>query len=194
MEWWLSPYYFTTFMMTFVKHLRSLTIPAPPGKDPRSRPWLRRGWWRGARILLYVDDFLLFASSEPDAQEIRKRGADLLDCLGLQRNPAKGLWEPVHGEPPCRLSPTAAALSTALVESAYVHCDSSRYGWDLEAMWGAHPVDRFALALNAMLPCYNAARLDPGCEAVDSLHLSDAEWRRENNSCNPHWPLMPDLV
>eukprot|EP00873_Tetraselmis_striata_P001683 jgi/Tetstr1/421947/TSEL_012846.t1 len=45
-----------------------------------------------------------------------------------------------------------------------------------------------------MLPRYNAAWLDPGCEAVDSLHLSDAEWRRENNYCNPPWPLLPDLV
>eukprot|EP00873_Tetraselmis_striata_P044568 jgi/Tetstr1/464832/TSEL_009571.t1 len=45
---------------------------------------------------------------------------------------------------------------------------------ELEAMWGAHSVDRFASAMNAMLPRYNAAWLDPGCEAVDSLHLSDA--------------------
>eukprot|EP00873_Tetraselmis_striata_P027633 jgi/Tetstr1/447897/TSEL_035205.t1 len=45
-----------------------------------------------------------------------------------------------------------------------------------------------------MLPRYNAAWLDPGCEAVDSLHLSDAECRRENNYCNSPWPLLPDLV
>eukprot|EP00873_Tetraselmis_striata_P037828 jgi/Tetstr1/458092/TSEL_044599.t1 len=45
-----------------------------------------------------------------------------------------------------------------------------------------------------MLPRYNAAWLDPGCEAVDSLHLSDAERRRKNNYCNPPWPLLPDLV
>eukprot|EP00873_Tetraselmis_striata_P022200 jgi/Tetstr1/442464/TSEL_003210.t1 len=106
------------------------------------------------------------------------------------------------------------------VETAYVHCDSSGYGWgavlngrlearraryirsaanvwadrlsghldtddlqlnpvmfaELEAMWGAHSVDRFASAMNAMLPHYNAAWLDPCCEAVDCLlHLSDAE-------------------
>eukprot|EP00873_Tetraselmis_striata_P044241 jgi/Tetstr1/464505/TSEL_009263.t1 len=61
-----------------------------------------------------------------------------------------------------------------------------------EAIWGAHSVDRFASALNAMLPRYNAAWLDPGCEAVDSLHLSDAKWRRENNYCNP--PPWPDQV
>eukprot|EP00873_Tetraselmis_striata_P009540 jgi/Tetstr1/429804/TSEL_019671.t1 len=65
---------------------------------------------------------------------------------------------------------------------------------ELEAMWGAHSVDRFASAMNAMLPRYNAAWLDPGCEAMDSMHLSDAEWRRENIYCNPPWPLPPDLV
>eukprot|EP00873_Tetraselmis_striata_P014154 jgi/Tetstr1/434418/TSEL_023518.t1 len=29
---------------------------------------------------------------------------------------------------------------------------------------------------------------------VDSLHMSDAEWHRENNYCNLPWPLLPDLV
>eukprot|EP00873_Tetraselmis_striata_P019117 jgi/Tetstr1/439381/TSEL_027816.t1 len=72
---------------------------------------------------------------------------------------------------------------------------------ELEAMRGAHSVDRFAhsvhrfaLAMNAMLSRYNAAWLDPSCEAVDSLHLADAEWRRENNYCNPMWSLLPDLI
>eukprot|EP00873_Tetraselmis_striata_P035161 jgi/Tetstr1/455425/TSEL_042257.t1 len=71
------------------------------------------------------------------------------------------------------------------------HLDSDDWQLDpvlfaeLEAMWGAHSVGRFASALNAVLPRYNAAWLDPGCEAVDSLHLSDAEWRRENNYGNP---------
>eukprot|EP00873_Tetraselmis_striata_P033013 jgi/Tetstr1/453277/TSEL_003959.t1 len=45
-----------------------------------------------------------------------------------------------------------------------------------------------------MLSHYNAAWLDPGCEAVDSQRLSDGEWRRENNYCKPPWPLLPDLV
>eukprot|EP00873_Tetraselmis_striata_P010089 jgi/Tetstr1/430353/TSEL_001978.t1 len=34
---------------------------------------------RGARILRYFDDFLLFASSEPEAPELRQRVADLMD-------------------------------------------------------------------------------------------------------------------
>eukprot|EP00873_Tetraselmis_striata_P021227 jgi/Tetstr1/441491/TSEL_029722.t1 len=96
MGWSLSPYYFTTFTMTFVKHLRSPTIPAAPGNVLRSRRWLRRGRWRGARIFPHVDDFLLFASSEPEALELRQRVPDLLDSLGMQRNPTKGLWEPVQ--------------------------------------------------------------------------------------------------
>eukprot|EP00873_Tetraselmis_striata_P033083 jgi/Tetstr1/453347/TSEL_040338.t1 len=96
MGWSLSPYYFTTFTMTFVKHLRSPPTPAAPGNVPRSRRWLRRGRWRGARISPYVDDFLMFASSEPEALELRQRVADLLDSLGLLRNPAKGLWELVQ--------------------------------------------------------------------------------------------------
>eukprot|EP00873_Tetraselmis_striata_P023178 jgi/Tetstr1/443442/TSEL_031453.t1 len=285
-------------------------------------------YWLGARILPYVDDFFLFASSEPEALELRQRVADLLDSLGLQRNPAKGLWEPVQygqhlgvdidtatgyfyapvdkrasacGSSMTWWAPSGAAECgtpvrrdlqwwTAVptqpngrpihrpVETAYMHCDSSGYGWgavlngkleargfwgaaderqhitwkelkavrlavesflphlagrrmrtsrraryiwpaanvwadrlsrhldsddwqmdpvmfaELEAMWGAHSVDRFASAMNAMLPRYDAPWLDPGCEAVDSLHLSDAEWRRENNYCNPPWPLLPDLV
>eukprot|EP00873_Tetraselmis_striata_P008905 jgi/Tetstr1/429169/TSEL_019122.t1 len=116
MGWSLSPYYFTTFMMTFVKHLRSPTTPAAPGNVPRSRRWLRRGRWRGARIFPYVDDFLMFASSsEPETLELRQRVADLLDNLGLLRNPA-----------------TCAANSRPIhrhVETAYMHCDSSGYGW-----------------------------------------------------------------
>eukprot|EP00873_Tetraselmis_striata_P015897 jgi/Tetstr1/436161/TSEL_025007.t1 len=361
MGWSLSPYYFTTFTMTFVKHLRSPTTPNAPGNVPRSRRWLRHGRWRGARILPYVDDFLPFASSEPEALELRQRVADLLDSLGLLRNPSKGLWEPVqYGQhlgvdidtatgyfyPPVdklqRLARQAKQLLqraardarwlpvrelqsragraqylflaipgarfylrelhdvvgskwggrvrmthqlrrdlqwwTAVptqangrpihrhVETAHMHCDSSSYvesflphlagrrvllhednhavcnvlagltsrspammaglrklwylldsngvhiraryirsaanvkadrlsrhldsdDWqldpvmfaELEAMWGAHSVDRFASALNAMLPRYNAAWLDPGREAVDSLHLSDAEYKY----CNP---------
>eukprot|EP00873_Tetraselmis_striata_P004554 jgi/Tetstr1/424818/TSEL_015321.t1 len=351
MGWSLSPYYFTTFTMTFVKHLRSPPTPAAPGNVPRSRRWLRRGLWRGARILPYVDDFLLFASSEPEALELRQRVADLLDSLGLLRNPAKGEWEPVqYGQhlgvdidtatgyfyaPVDKLQRLARQAKQLMqraardarwlpanghpihrhVETAYMHCDSSGYGqgavlngrleargfwgaaderqhitwkelkavglavesflpqlagrrvllhednqavcsvlagltsrspammaelrklwylldrngvhiraryirsaanvwadrlsrhldsddWqldpvlfaELEAMWGAHSVDRFASTMNAMLPRYNAAWLDPGCEAVHSMHLSDAEWRRENNYCNPPWPLLPDLV
>eukprot|EP00873_Tetraselmis_striata_P018718 jgi/Tetstr1/438982/TSEL_027474.t1 len=44
-----------------------------------------------------------------------------------------------------------------------------------------HSIDRFASALNTLLPRYNVAWLGPTCKAVDSLHLPDADWRRDNN-------------
>eukprot|EP00873_Tetraselmis_striata_P006290 jgi/Tetstr1/426554/TSEL_001630.t1 len=80
------------------------------------------------------------------------------------------------------------------------HLDSDDWQLDpllfaeLESRFGPHSIDRFASALNTLLPRYNAAWLDPACEAVDSLHLPDADWRRENNWCNAPWPLLPDLV
>eukprot|EP00873_Tetraselmis_striata_P038412 jgi/Tetstr1/458676/TSEL_045066.t1 len=52
---------------------------------------------------------------------------------------------------------------------------------ELESRFGPHSMDRFASALNTLLPRYNAAWLDPTCEAVDLLHLLDADWYRENN-------------
>eukprot|EP00873_Tetraselmis_striata_P045491 jgi/Tetstr1/465755/TSEL_010380.t1 len=65
---------------------------------------------------------------------------------------------------------------------------------ELESRFGPHSIDRFASALNTLLLRYIAAWLDLTCEAVDSLHLPDADWRRENNWCNAPWPLLPDLV
>eukprot|EP00873_Tetraselmis_striata_P018681 jgi/Tetstr1/438945/TSEL_027440.t1 len=65
---------------------------------------------------------------------------------------------------------------------------------EMESWFGPHSIDRFASALNTLLPRYNAAWLDPTCDAVDSLHLPDADWRRENNWCNAPWPLLPGLV
>jgi hypothetical protein len=46
--------------------------------------------------------------------------------------------------------------------------------------FGSHTIDRFASALNTLLPQYNKKWLDPSCEAVDALHLSHAHWRDEN--------------
>jgi hypothetical protein len=60
--------------------------------------------------------------------------------------------------------------------------------------FGKHSIDRFASALNTLLPRYSAGRKDPTCEAVDALHLPDNDGRRENNWCNPPWPLLPNLV
>ncbi len=59
---------------------------------------------------------------------------------------------------------------------------------------GAHSIDRFASFANKQIVRYNAKWRDGTAEAVDSLHLPDAEWRRENNECNPPWELLDDLV
>jgi hypothetical protein len=44
--------------------------------------------------LPYVDDFLLFASTEEEALTLRQRLAKLLDRLGLLRHPTKAFWTP----------------------------------------------------------------------------------------------------
>jgi ribonuclease HI len=64
----------------------------------------------------------------------------------------------------------------------------------LDKLWGPHTVDRFASMENALLARYNSRWLDPQTEGVDCLHLSDADWRREHNWCNPPWELLDDLV
>ncbi|XRB20410.1 reverse transcriptase domain-containing protein [Pseudoscourfieldia marina] len=57
-----------------------------------------------------------------------------------------------------------------------------------------HSVDRFATALNALLPRFNSRWEQPGAEAVNSLALSDEHWRSEKNWCNPPWSLLPTLA
>ena len=46
-----------------------------------------------------------------------------------------------------------------------------------------HSVDRFATALNALLPRFNSRWEQPGAKAVNSLALSDEHWRSEKNWC-----------
>eukprot|EP00873_Tetraselmis_striata_P001731 jgi/Tetstr1/421995/TSEL_001239.t1 len=92
------------------------------------------------------------------------------------------------------------AVSNIWADRLSRHLDSDDWQLDplmfaeLESRFCPHSIDRFASALITLLPRYNAAWLDPTCEAVDSLHLPDADWRRENNWCNAPWPLLPDLV
>jgi hypothetical protein len=61
-------------------------------------------------------------------------------------------------------------------------------------VWGPHTIARVASYANKQLLRYNAKWRDGIAEAVDSLHLSYLEWRRENNLCNPPWELLDDLV
>ena len=411
MGWSLSPFYFCKMTLTFVNFLRNPDPEAPtPPTNSSSKTYLRRTRWRGARILPYVDDFLLFASTEAEALTLRHRLSQLLDRLGLLRHPTKGFWTPaqvghhlgididtasgyfyapeqklhkiaqqarhligratrnarwlpvkdlqslagqaqylflaipaarfflrelhsVVGEKWGGLVRLTPQLRRDLqwwtevpsqsngkpihkpVETAYLHTDSSGYGWgavlneqveargfwskedeqqhitwkelkavrhavesflpqlagrnvllhednqavchiltgltsrspvmmdelrrlwclldtnsitiraryirsaanvwadrlsrhldsddwrldpvlfaELDARFGKHSIDRFASALNTLLPRYNAGWKDPTCEAVDAIHLSDNDWRKENNWCNPPWPLLPNLV
>jgi hypothetical protein len=61
-----------------------------------TKTYLRRTRWRGARILPYFDDFLLFASTKEEALTLRHGLAQLLDWLGLLRRPTKGFWTPAQ--------------------------------------------------------------------------------------------------
>jgi hypothetical protein len=59
---------------------------------------------------------------------------------------------------------------------------------ELHSRFGQHWIDRFASALNTILPRYNSKLRHPTCEAVEALHLSDGNWRMENNMCKPMTP------
>jgi hypothetical protein len=95
----LSSYHFFTFTDTFVRHLRQSNPGGfatkngrhthPDGNIP-SKCCLSHTRWRGAKILPYVDDFLLFAATRELAQAIPHR--HLLTGLGLLRHPTKGFW------------------------------------------------------------------------------------------------------
>jgi len=60
--------------------------------------------------------------------------------------------------------------------------------------WGPRSIDRFASFNNKQVVRYNTKWRNGTTEAVDSLHLMDSEWRRENNWCNPPWELLDDLA
>ena len=60
--------------------------------------------------------------------------------------------------------------------------------------WGPHTIDRFASSANKQLSRYSAKWRDGTTEAVDNMHMSDADWRRERNWCNPPWELLDDMV
>ena len=54
-------------------------------------------FWRskGLRLLPYLDDFLFLSSTIQEAGANRNLVENTLNCLGLQRNVAKGQWDPV---------------------------------------------------------------------------------------------------
>jgi hypothetical protein len=80
-----------------MNHLRRPPPPAPTSTLVIARPskrFLRNTRWRGIRLLPYMDDFVFLADSYHDALVLRQRVEALLDLLGLQRNPMKGIWTP----------------------------------------------------------------------------------------------------
>jgi hypothetical protein len=65
MGWPLSPFYFCKMTMTFVNFLPASDREQPIApKNSCTKTYFRRTRGRGARILPYVDEFLLFASTE----------------------------------------------------------------------------------------------------------------------------------
>jgi hypothetical protein len=100
MGWSGSAYYFSKLTQVFTNHLRHPPTPTPASTpDSARRPskrFLRNARWRGTRLLPYMDDFIFLADSYHDAVLLRQRVMALLDSLGLQRNPKKGVWMPTQ--------------------------------------------------------------------------------------------------
>jgi hypothetical protein len=97
MGWSLSPYYFVKFMKTFVGLMRAPDAPTTEevrkGNKTINRKKIRRG---GLRVLPYMDDFLVLTKSYKEALRARKRVQQILDFLGLKRNPKKAVWDPTQ--------------------------------------------------------------------------------------------------
>jgi hypothetical protein len=79
--WSLSPYHFCAFTDTFVRYLHQpdpdgFTTkhgrPTHPESNNPSKRYLRHTRMRGAKILHYVDDFLLFAATRELALALRQ--------------------------------------------------------------------------------------------------------------------------
>ena len=92
MGWTLSPYFFVKLMDPVFRYLRS-----PVFSDPRSKQKgrkIRLGRKRGLRLLPFMDDILFLCSSLSVALQVREQVDQVLENLGLSRNPKKGQWDP----------------------------------------------------------------------------------------------------
>ena len=96
MGWCLSPWYFVQLMQVVVRHLRSPLCSRAQARRRPSRRYLRNQRWKGARMLPFMDDYLFMCGTREEALELRERVENLLQKLGLARNPEKGQWEPVQ--------------------------------------------------------------------------------------------------
>ena len=116
--WNCSPYVFCKTMKTLVsalrapsaqtensqlEKLRAVDRDAPEGATGSRRggiPHLIRrpqtDTVKGLRVLPYMDDFLIICHSRAEAVSAQHRVQQVLDLLGLARNPEKGHWEPTQ--------------------------------------------------------------------------------------------------
>ncbi|KAK3248980.1 hypothetical protein CYMTET_41578 [Cymbomonas tetramitiformis] len=107
--WNDSPRIFVKFMRVLVECLGSPRA-AEDCREVRkirdgSRRWAARrqagGCGReehqqGARVLPYMDDFLVITSSQLEALRARELASQVLTRLGIERNEKKGQWEPTQ--------------------------------------------------------------------------------------------------
>jgi hypothetical protein len=61
-----------------------------------------------------------------------------------------------------------------------------------EQLWGPHSIDRFAGHLNNLLPQFNSLHHCPGTNGVNAMSQND--WSRHNNWCNPPFTMIPELL
>jgi hypothetical protein len=94
-----STYCFCKLTHAFTNYLRRLATPltaATAATYKPSRRFLRNVRWRRTRLLPYMDDLLFMAHWREAALLLLERVEALLHWLGLQRNPKKGMWEPIQ--------------------------------------------------------------------------------------------------
>lgn len=93
-----SPWVFTKVMRSFVQACRAPLAggAAPPPGFERLHELFPDVMAKGLRVLPYVDDFLFLCRTREEALRGREYVAALMETLGLQRQPAKGCWEPTQ--------------------------------------------------------------------------------------------------
>eukprot|EP00873_Tetraselmis_striata_P016125 jgi/Tetstr1/436389/TSEL_025221.t1 len=90
MGWSLSPCYLCSFTAAFNRHMRRPTFSDPSRNasvqtrdETTPDTATSRRHFRGCRMLIYMDDFMFFASSRAHAYAVRYRITSLLGKLGL---------------------------------------------------------------------------------------------------------------
>lgn len=92
--WNHAPRLFTTLMHPVVQEMRSPGSGAQRLSSSRLPKKARRR--RGARMLVYMDDFLLMAKTKKETAQLRDKFAELAEQLGLDLQREKCVWEPTR--------------------------------------------------------------------------------------------------